>query len=97
MTTSTLELVMSPSTRSLGRSPAVMCRSDALRSIISSSSTRRLRDWEAGAWVGVVIRGTRYWVLGPGGYENDERMTRCGTILAYENQSTSASTNRELP
>src|SRR5687768_13760189 len=33
---------MSPSTRSLGRSPAVMCRSEASRSIISSSRVRRL-------------------------------------------------------
>ena len=34
----TLALVMSPSMRSFGRSPAVMCRSEASRSIISSSS-----------------------------------------------------------
>ena len=35
--------VMSPSTRSLGRSPAVMWRSDASLSIISSSRDRRLK------------------------------------------------------
>src|SRR2546422_9162978 len=35
---------MSPSTRSLGRSPATMCRSDASFSIISSSRERRFRD-----------------------------------------------------
>ena len=40
---SRLEFVMSPSTRSFGRSPAVMCRSEASRSIISSRSERRLR------------------------------------------------------
>src|SRR5437660_2931719 len=34
-------LMMSPSTRSLGRSPATMCRSEASFSIISSSSARR--------------------------------------------------------
>ena len=39
---SMFEFTMSPSTRSLARSPAVMCRSDASRSIISSSSERRL-------------------------------------------------------
>ena len=33
---------MSPSMRSFGASPATMCRSDALRAIISSSSARRL-------------------------------------------------------
>jgi hypothetical protein len=41
-TSSTDEFVMSPSTRSLGRSPATMCRSDASCSIISSSRARRL-------------------------------------------------------
>ena len=33
---------MSPSMRSFGRSPAVMCRSDAFRSIISSSSSAQV-------------------------------------------------------
>src|SRR5687767_15986443 len=33
---------MSPSMRSFGRSPATICKSDALRETISSSSARRL-------------------------------------------------------
>src|ERR1041384_1126059 len=41
-TSSVDALVMSPSTRSLGRPPATMCRSEASFSIISSSSARRL-------------------------------------------------------
>src|SRR6266511_4934738 len=42
VSTSSVEaFTMSPSTRSLGRSPATMCRSDASFSIISSSSARR--------------------------------------------------------
>ena len=40
---------LSPSTRSLGRSPATMCRSDASRSIISSSRVRRFTVCEAPA------------------------------------------------
>src|SRR6266853_1975842 len=40
-TSSLVALVMSPSTRSLGRSPATMCRSEASFSIISSSRARR--------------------------------------------------------
>src|SRR6266566_3962660 len=40
-TSSVVAFVMSPSTRSLGRSPATMCRSEASFSIISSSSARR--------------------------------------------------------
>src|SRR5258708_1093547 len=40
-TSSLVALVMSPSTRSLGRSPATMCRSEASFSIISSRRARR--------------------------------------------------------
>src|SRR5712692_1395738 len=40
-TSSVEALTISPSTRSLGRSPATMCRSEASFSIISSSSARR--------------------------------------------------------
>ena len=36
------ELVMSPSMRSFGRSPATMCRSEALRETISSSSAAKV-------------------------------------------------------
>src|SRR5437773_12131752 len=40
-TSSVEALTISPATRSLGRSPATMCRSEASFSIISSSSARR--------------------------------------------------------
>ena len=45
---------MSPSIRSIGREPAVMCRSEAPRSIISSSRTRRLTGWGAAGAVGAA-------------------------------------------
>src|SRR6185437_12112314 len=48
-TISTLAFWMSPSMRSFGLSPAVMCKSDASRSIISSRSERKLIDDGAGA------------------------------------------------
>src|SRR5687768_10355193 len=57
MTCSVLASVMSPSIRSFGRSPAVMCRSDASRSIISSSRVRRLIP------VGAAVADIRYLVL----------------------------------
>src|SRR5688500_8203461 len=57
MTCSVLASVMSPSIRSFGRSPAVMCRSDASRSIISSSSVRRLIP------VGAAVADIRYLFL----------------------------------
>src|SRR5687767_10536723 len=57
MTCSVLASVMSPSIRSFGRSPAVMCRSDASRSIISSSSVRRLIP------VGAAVADIRYLIL----------------------------------
>jgi len=41
ITSSVVALTMSPSTRSLGRSPATMWRSEASFSIISSSRARR--------------------------------------------------------
>src|SRR5688500_1994208 len=44
-----LELTISPSILSLGRSPATMCRSEAPRSAISSSSWRRLTPSASGA------------------------------------------------
>src|SRR5690242_9449799 len=54
---------MSPSMRILGRSPAVMCRSEAPRWIISSSSERRLTLWAGAAgaagWGVAVIRSAR--------------------------------------
>src|SRR4051794_26867817 len=57
-----LDRVMSPSIRSMGRSPAVTCRSDAPRSIISSSSTRRLSAC-GGAEdpAGVAVVAVIYW------------------------------------
>src|SRR5512132_2142994 len=52
---------MSPSTRILARSPAVTCRSDASRSIISSSSARRLTLLaDAGR---LVLIGLRSWFV----------------------------------
>src|SRR5207237_1300137 len=48
-TASTPEFTMSPSTRSLGRSPATMWRSEASFSIISSSSDRRFTTCDAPA------------------------------------------------
>src|SRR5664279_2578508 len=58
---------MSPSMRSLGRSPAVTCRSEASRSIISSSNWRRLAPCGgAGGAAGAVIglRDGRYGSAG---------------------------------
>src|SRR3982751_2028677 len=66
-TVSTLEFVMSPSTRTFGRSPAVMCRSDAPRSIISSRRTRRLRL--EGAVLGAVISLAGGWDEGRGTWD----------------------------
>src|SRR5438445_13595495 len=62
---------MSPSTRSLGRSPATMCRSEALRETISSSNVRRFNPPAGfggpegdevsmnGKVIGLVMRGVR--------------------------------------
>ena len=72
ITKSIFERVMSPSMRSMGRSPAVMWRSDAPRSIISSSSTRRLSaeapgtaglDGGSGHGAGFESKGRRESVL----------------------------------
>src|SRR3954468_416674 len=63
-TTSMFELVMSPSTRTFGRSPAVMCKSDAPRSIISSRRTRRLRLDCAALGAVINVPGSRgAWVV----------------------------------
>src|SRR5690349_11902096 len=70
-TVSMFEFVMSPSTRTFGRSPAVMCRSDAPRSIISSSRTRRLRL--DGAVLGAVINVP--------GYRDAWRVSRGASLL----------------
>src|SRR5690349_8504366 len=57
MTCAVLASVLSPSIRSFGRSPAVMCRSDASRSIISSSRVRRVIP------VGAAVADMRYLFL----------------------------------
>src|SRR5690606_30588135 len=69
----TLEFTRSPSTRSLGGEPTVMCRSEAPRWIISCRSTRRLSSWRgracasaggAGWFIGSSVRGGRPRSLG---------------------------------
>src|SRR5206468_8551310 len=87
-TISMFAFVMSPSTRSFGRSPAVMCRSEAPRSIISSRRTRRLRlDCPAlGAVIGrwLVASGERrVWKRGPVGTRHSHLATSSGGRLAY--------------
>src|ERR1035437_389723 len=51
-----LEFTISPSMRTFAHSPAVMCRSDAPRSIISSRSERRLTPVAAGAVMSERLR-----------------------------------------
>jgi hypothetical protein len=47
---------MSPSTRNFGRSPAEICKSEAFRSIISSSRVRNATVDGAGAVMGQILR-----------------------------------------
>src|SRR6185437_9384896 len=84
--TSMLELVISPSTRTLGRSPAVMCRSEAPRSIISSSRTRRLRL--DGAVLGAVINVP--------GYRDAWRVAR-GASLLHASRATHLASRGSFP
>src|SRR5690242_9146671 len=84
-TMSTFEFVISPSTRTFGRSPAVMCKSEAPRSIISSSKTRRLRlDWPVfGAVISIVVGG--WWLVlgdGVGGPTTNHRPPASGARFA---------------
>src|SRR5690349_11906192 len=85
-TVSMLEFVMSPSTRTFGRSPAVMCRSDAPRSIISSSRTRRLRL--DGAVLGAVINVP--------GYRDAWRVAR-GASLLHASRATPHASRGSFP
>src|SRR5690606_11393990 len=68
-----LESVISPSIRIFGLSPADTCRSDAPRSIISSSSARRFTGEAVGEDISYVSSASvrslvdvRLWVLGTG-------------------------------
>src|ERR1035437_1379839 len=70
-----LEFTISPSMRTFAHSPAVMCRSDAPRSIISSRSERRFTPVAVGAVMSYRLRdaGEEGWTSGAscGGLPDD--------------------------